>query len=363
MRLDELCEAHGVSGDEGEVRRLIAGALGGSCEARRTDTMGNLFVRRPGKGPRMLVTAHMDEVGLMVTSIESSGYLRFRAVGGVEAGVLLAKPVVVGGERIAGVIGAKPVHLLRDGEGEKPVEIEDLFIDIGATGEEQACRNIRRGDYVSFATEYGELGGQRRTVKAKALDDRVGCYILARLLDEDWDLDLNAVFTVQEEVGLRGAMVAAAAVKPDLALVLEGTVCADLPGEGGRVQATRLGGGPAITLMDRTFLAHRGWVNLLVQVAEREGIPYQFKTPAFGGTEAGAIHLTREGVPCAVIAVPIRYIHAPVGIMSLDDMEHTLALARSALEEVAGSKTLGLGGKDNEGAGSGVDRGVWSVGA
>jgi endoglucanase len=266
-------------------------------------------------------------------------------VGGVEAGVLLAKQVLVGGERVAGVIGAKPVHFLRDGEGEKPVAIEDLYIDIGAADEEQARRHVRPGDYISFATEYGEMGGRQRTVKAKALDDRVGCYILARLLERDWDLDLNAVFTVQEEVGLRGARVAAASVKPDLALVLEGTVADDLPGEEGSVQTTSLGGGPAITLMDRTFLAHRGWVDLLVRVAEREGIPFQFKTPGPGGTEAGAIHLAGEGVPCAVVAVPIRYIHSPVGIMNLDDMEHTLALARSALEEVAGGESPELEGE------------------
>jgi endoglucanase len=179
-----------------------------------------------------------------------------------------------------------------------------------------------------------ELGGAWRTVKGKALDDRAGCAILIELLREKYPFDLYAVFTVQEEVGLRGARVAAYSVAPDLAFALEGTICDDLPKDRDVSPTTRLGAGPAITVMDRSVIADRRLVQLLVDSAEQNGIPYQFKQPGLGGTDAGAIHLSREGVPSTAVAVPARYIHAPVSVLSQNDFDNTLRLMQQALARV-----------------------------
>jgi len=332
MILKELSQAMGPSGSEGEVRKILRRALEGHADHIRVDRLGNLHVERRGSGAermRVLVTAHMDEVGLMVVGYHDSGALKVRTIGGIDARVLPGAQVWVGSERVPGVIGLKPVHLLDKGEIDKVVKIEQLVVDIGARDKEAAQKLAPPGTSAVFATTFRELGP---TVMGKAFDDRAGCAVLAELArGEPPPHDLHAVFTVQEEVGLRGARVAAYAVEPDCAFALEGTIADDLPKEKDVSPTTELGKGPAITVMDRSFVAHRGLNRLLVETAQALDIPYQFKQPGIGGTDSGAIHLVREGVPCATVAVPCRYIHSPISLLNLDDFENTVKLMRGAL--------------------------------
>ncbi len=338
--LKELTEASGVSGNEGEVRRMIERAIADRVEGCRVDALGNLiaFKRGAGGGLKVMVAAHMDEVGLMITRIEKAGYLRFRKVGGIDDRVLLSKAVNIGEGKVPGVIGVKPIHLLKGEERRQVVKVEGMTIDIGVSSKEEAERLVKPGDYVAFATSYEELGESSEellSAKGKAFDDRAGCVILVELLREQYPFDFYAAFTVQEEVGLRGAKVAAYAVEPDFAFALEGTVADDLPKEKDVSPTTELGKGPAITIMDRSFIADKRLVKLLVETAEREGIPYQIKAPGVGGTDAGAIHLSREGVPSATVAVPCRYLHSPVSLIRLADLRHTIELMKAALPGVA----------------------------
>lgn len=332
MLLRELSEAFGPSGNEGAVRQLLRQALEGHVDRMWVDALGNLHTEKQGTGEdrlRVLVTAHMDEIGLMVIGHDDPGMLKVRPIGGIDPRVLPGVQVWVGPDRIPGVIGLKPVHLLEEGEAEKVAPIEQLRVDIGAKGKEEAKNLAPVGTVAVFATRFRELGP---TVMGKAFDDRAGCAVLAELLCGDrLPHDLHGVFTVQEEVGLRGARVAAYAARPDCAFALEGTIADDLPKEKDVSPTTELGKGPAITVMDRTFIAHRGLVRLLVKTAEAVGIPYQFKQPGIGGTDSGAIHLAREGVPCSTVAVPCRYIHSPVSLLSLADFENTVRLMREAL--------------------------------
>ncbi len=339
MLLQRLSDAFGVSGCEEEVRNILAQTVRPYVDELRTDSLGNLIaIKRARAGVerpvRVMLAAHMDEVGLMITRIEKDGLLRFQPVGGIDPRLFPAKRVVIGKERVPGVIGVKPIHLLKPEERERVTPVEQMYIDIGATSKETAEKRVKVGDYAAFATRFGTHGleGESRLVRGKAFDDRAGCAVLAAVLQGDpYPVELAAVFTVQEEVGLRGARVAAYALAPDVAIALEGTICDDLPKEKDQSPVTRVGKGPAITLADRSVVADRRLVRLLVDTAEQAGIPYQFKEPALGGTDAGAIHLTRAGVPSAALAVPSRYIHGPASVLSLDDLEHTIALVRAVL--------------------------------
>ena len=345
MLLKELSEAFGVSGHEHEVRERIIKAIEGQVDEYRVDALGNLIALKRGRGGgrslKVMVAAHMDEMGLMITHVEKSGFLRFRPVGGIDDRILLAKKVVIGAQRVPGVIGIKPVHLLKTEERNRVEKADQLTIDIGASSQEEAERAVKIGDPAAFAIEFIEVKGEGlgppnglKVVKGKAFDDRVGCALLVELLKGDYPFELHAAFTVQEEVGLRGARVAAYAIEPDAAFVLEGTICDDLPKKKDVSPTTRLGNGPAISITDRSFIAAKGLIKLLVDTAQAEGIPYQFKQPGVGGTDAGAIHLARAGVPSAVVSVPCRYIHSPASLLSLRDFDNALCLMRAALSRL-----------------------------
>jgi len=281
---------------------------------------------------RVMLAAHMDEIGLMVVGHDDDGFLKVRAVGGIDARLLPGTLLAVGAERIPGVIGIKPIHLLESGEADKVSKIDDLVVDVGAKGKDEAQKLAPLGTYATFDTKFQERGA---TVIGKAFDDRAGCGVLIELLrGEPFTFDLHAAFTVQEEVGLRGARVAAFAVNPDCAFALEGTIADEIPKEKDVSPTTELGKGPAITVMDRSFIADRRLVRVLIDTAEEKDIPYQIKQPGKGGTDAGAIHLAREGVPSATVAVPSRYIHSPVALLSLDDFENTVRLMRESLSRL-----------------------------
>ncbi len=340
MLLEKLSQAFGVSGCEDEVREIITDAIKDHVDEVRVDSMGNLIALKRGTGEselKVMVAAHMDEVGLMITHLdEETGAIRFRPVGGIDDRILLSKVVLIGKDRLPGIIGAKPVHLVKEKERKQVVKVDQMAIDIGAKNKAAAEEAVKVGDYAVFATDFCPLTEDGlRTVKGKAFDDRTGCAVLIELLKERYPFDLYSVFTVQEEVGLRGARVAAYAIEPDVAFALEGTICDDMPKKKDVSPSTELGAGPAITIMDRSFIADRNLVKLLVETAEELDIPYQFKQPGVGGTDAGAIHLVKEGVPSVTVAVPCRYIHSPVCLLSLEDFENTVRLMKGALARLA----------------------------
>lgn len=335
MDLKTLTSLSGVSGNEYEARSAIIKQLESMGISYECDVMGNVIAKKGDRGPKVLLDAHMDEVGLMITHVEKNGFLRFAPVGGIDPRVLVSKRVLVGKEKIPGVIGAKAIHLQERDERTQVIPIDRLFIDIGAESGEQAQGKVKAGDYVVFDTEYQELSPG--IIKAKALDDRVGCALLFEVLKQDWkEIQLYAVFAVQEEVGLRGARVAAFAVEPDMGIALEGTVCADIPGTDKEFQATRLGKGVALSIMDRGSIPDRAMLNQLVKIAEDEGIPYQFREATSGGNDAGVIQQAKAGCPVASVSVPCRYIHTPCSVMSMSDFEAARKLIIKFLESVEG---------------------------
>jgi putative aminopeptidase FrvX len=335
MNLKQLSEAVGVSGDEGQVRAVVLDVVRASVDDVRVDTMGNVLAFKRGSGRdrlRVMVSAHMDEIGLMVVGHDGDGFLQVRAVGGIDPRMLPGMLFQVGPERIPGVIGVKPIHLVKEDELEKVARIEDLVMDVGAKTKDEAKGLAPLGTYAAFATKFREIGP---TVSGKAFDDRAGCTVLVELLrGERFRFDLHAVFTVQEEVGLRGAGVAAYAIEPDCAFALEGTIADDIPKDRDVSPTTQLGKGPAITVMDHSFISDRRLLRLLTTTAEELGIPYQFKQPGIGGTDSGAIHRSRGGVPSVTVAVPSRYIHSPVALLSLEDFDNTVRLMRESLSRL-----------------------------
>lgn len=329
----ELSEAFGPPGGEAEVRQVLRRALGGA--GAREDALGNLLIVREGdpSAPLAMVAAHMDEVALIVDYIEESGALRFKKVGGIDDRVLPSAWVRVGAGRLPGVIGAKPSHLLKGDERGEATPSDELYIDIGASSREEASQAVRPGDYACFMTEF-ELFGENK-VRGKALDDRAGCYLAALMAMGPVRCTTTFAFTAQEEVGLRGAQAAAYRINPDFAVVLEATSCADMPDPQDRRRSTRMGKGPALTFQDAATIPHPGLLEKLVETAEREGIPYQWKETTAGGTDAGSIHKSRAGIPAVNISVPCRYLHTPCSVLDLEDLEHALRLVQAFLARIA----------------------------
>lgn len=339
MLLKRLSEAFGPSGCEGEVREILTQELTSCVPNWQRDALGNLIAVKPGtRGPKVMLAAHMDECGLMVSSLDKSGLLRFRKVGGLDDRVLVSKHVVVGSKRVAGVIGAKAIHLQKPEERSQVIPLSGLYIDIGAKSKEEAEKLVKLGDYAVFATEYGHLSDV--VVKGKSFDDRAGCAVLAEVLREDYAFTLYGAFTVQEEIGLRGAGVAAYALEPDLAVVLEGTTCNDLPGSEEHGYCTSLGGGPAITVMDASVVCDRRMIAQLQRLAQENDIPVQFKRSITGGSDAGRINQTKGGISVVVVSVPCRYIHSPVSMLSLKDFEATVKLVKLFLRSIEGGFAL-----------------------
>ncbi|MGI6343939.1 MAG: M42 family metallopeptidase [Bacillota bacterium] len=335
MLLKRLSEAFGPSGYEKDVRRVLQDELQNHVNEWQRDALGNLIAVKPAaSGPKVMLAAHMDECGLMISSIDSSGLLRFRKVGGLDDRVLVSKTVLIGDKRVPGVIGAKAIHLQRPEERSQVIPFRSLYIDIGAKKKEEAAAMVKVGDYVVFDTKFDTFGDGM--VKGKAFDDRAGCTVLAEVLKEEYNVPVYGAFTVQEEIGLRGAGVAAYAVDPDLAIVLEGTTCSDTPGSEEHGYCTNLGGGPAISIMDSSVISNKKMVAELVRLAEENNIPYQFKRSVTGGSDAGRINQTKTGVPVVVISVPCRYIHSPVSVLQLSDLEYAIQLVKLFLRSIEG---------------------------
>ncbi len=334
MYLKALTDLPGVSGDETKVREFIFESIKDHCDEIVTDSIGNLICHKQGKHPfakKVMVCAHMDEVGLIVSRITEDGFLKFKCVGGIDPRVLVSKKVRIGRNGICGVIGAKAIHLQEKSEREQVPKVENLYIDIGAENKETAEKIVSVGDYCVFDSAFVSFGDG--FIKAKALDDRAGCNCLMALAREDFDCDLYLVFTVQEEVGLRGAQVAATFVSPDIAIVLEGTTCSDVYGSKERDFSTVAGNGAALSIIDRSTYYDKELTNAIYETAKEHNILVQWKQTATGGNDAGAVHLAAGGIKTAAISVPTRYIHSPSSIIKQTDLDAVYALVSTFLKE------------------------------
>lgn len=331
--LSYLTSLFGASGSEGDVRQAIINEIRPYCDNIDVDKLGNIIAFKRGamEAPfSMILCAHMDEVGLMVTHIDSDGYLKFAEVGGIDPRILPGKHVIVGRNKYHGVIGVLAPHLEKEDKG--AVKIEDLCIDIGAKDKEDAEQIISVGDMVGFDTGYQEFGDG--LVRAKALDDRAGCYILIELLKKDLPFDVTVAFTVMEEIGCIGATTAAYAVHPQYALVIEGTTAGDIHTDKNQTSVCKVGNGPVISFMDRSTIYDRELYHLALDAAKEAGIPVQLKEAVSGGNESGAIQRTWNGCKVLAVSVPCRYIHSPVSVASLEDIENTLKLAQAILNKL-----------------------------
>ncbi len=334
--LKQLCALNGVSSWEDEVRAFIVEQVKPYADHIREDAMGNLIVFKHGKvasGHDLLLSAHMDEVGLMITRIEEDGCLRFDSVGGIDRRVLIGKQVFVGEKRVPAVVGFKPIHLTTREERRHVPKMEELYLDIGVDSREAAEQLVSRGDVAAFAPEWVEFGTNR--FKAKAIDDRVGCAVLIKLLQEELPMDCTFVFSVQEEVGTRGAFGYAFSVKPKIAVVVEGTTAADVPGVPERQQICYPGRGPVLSFMDRGTVYDRELFERMRDLANANNIPWQLKHMVAGGTDAGAIQRSREGVRVTGISAAVRNIHSPSSVADQRDVEDMLKLARLLLQALA----------------------------
>ena len=333
--LKELCALSGVSGCEDEVREYIVSRAAGVADDVVVDTMGNVIVSKKGRktpAKKTMLCAHMDEVGVVCTSITDDGYLKFALAGGIDRRVVIGKTVEFGRERVLGLIGCKPIHLTKARDREKVIEIEEMYIDIGAKKRDEAEKLVSVGDTGAFDASVFEFGDGY--IKAKAIDDRFGCAVLLKLIESDLPIDCMFAFNVQEEVGLRGAYTSAHRAAPDIALNVEGTTAADLPSVTGNKKICKLGGGVVVPFMDGGTIYDKELYRILNDLADKSGIPRQTKSVVAGGTDAAAIQRSRAGVKTAGIAAPIRNLHSPSCVGKITDMEAVSKLAMLFLEEV-----------------------------
>ena len=337
--LEKLSNANGVTGREDEVRDLMKKYLKPYVDEVREDRLGNLITFKKGSkdAPTVMLAAHMDEIGLMIKNIKKKGFLQFTKIGGIDDRILLAQKLIVHTDKgpLTGVTGSKPVHIQTEAEKKKVIEADRLFIDIGARDKEEAEKmGVQVGDVVSFDTKFARIGDN--VVLGKAFDDRVGCAIMIETLSRLQNVDCNvyAVGTIQEEVGLRGATIAAFQVEPDVGIALDASVAGDTPGVGEGDAPAKMGEGPVLTVADAGLIAHPKVLRLLIDSAKENKIPYQLETGIRGATDASKIALSREGVPSGVISVPARYIHSPAAILDLNDAEKAVKLAVAAIENV-----------------------------
>lgn len=324
---------NGVSGDEDAVRAFLLERLPSDCTAK-TDPLGNLIVHKKGKAVpknKVMLCAHMDEVGFIVTQVTDEGLLKFAPVGGITPSAVFGRRVVFS-DGTRGVIAAKATHMVKDEEKEKQPKLDALWIDIGAPSREEAEKRVRAGDRCTFESEFFTFGEDK--MKGKALDDRVGCAILLELLKKELPYDLTAVFTVQEEIGTRGAACAAYTVRPDFAVVLETTTACDLPDTKGAEKVCRVGGGAVVSYMDRATIYDKELYRLAFALAEEKRIPVQTKTKVAGGNDSGAIHKAVGGIRTAAVSVPTRYLHTPACVMQRSDAEAVSALAEALYERL-----------------------------
>jgi len=338
--LEQLSNACGVTGRENEVRELMIQLMKPYADEIVVDKLENVIAIKKGKfaAPKVMLAAHMDEVGLMVKTITKEGFLQFTKMGGIDDRILPAQKVTVFSRKGAfpGIIGSKPPHIQKEEERKKVTAFDELFIDIGAESKEDAIAlGVAVGDPVGFDIKYVPLG--RDVVIGKAFDNRAGCVTMVEALKlmEKTDYTVCAVGTVQEEVGLRGAATAAFGVDPDLAIVLDVTIAGDVPGVREFDTAVKMGKGPSLTISDSGLITHPKVLRWLLDTAEEEKIPIQLETGLLGSTDAARISITRQGIPSGNVSIPTRYIHSPVGMLHLKDIENSAKLTVAAIQRIS----------------------------
>jgi endoglucanase len=339
--LKMFADAHGMSGFEDNVAELLRKELEPLVDEVRTDKMGNVIGIRKGEGPTVMVAAHMDEIGLAVSHIDDDGFLRVVSVGGFFDQIILGQRVLIhghDGKTLTGVVGARPIHLMDAEERKKMVKLKEMFVDCGASsGANAAELGVEIGSPITMDRQFAHLGNDY--VTGKAFDNRAGLAMmvsaLQRLKGRPVKATIQAVGTVQEEVGLKGARTSAFGLEPDVAIATDVTIPGDHPGVSKNECHVCTGKGPSITILDaggRGVIAPRPVVHWLRESADMESIPYQLMVGDGGNTDATAISITRSGIPCSVISCPTRYIHSPVEVLSLRDLDNGAALIAAAIE-------------------------------
>ncbi len=323
--LEKLCCLDGTSGDEDAVREFIISQIDGFCEYK-TDNLGNIICFKKGKKQpikKVMVDAHMDEVGLIISSVTEDGFLKFKTVGGIDVSTLLFRRVKIGG-KINGVICGKPIHLVNSEQRKKLPKADSLYIDIGAKTKQEALLMVSLGDRAIVQSEFKVSGD---IIKAKAIDDRVGCAVIIKLLQYEAEYDFYASFSVQEEIGLRGAKTAAYGINPDSALVLDATTAADIAGVSEDKSVCNLAKGAVVSFMDKATAYDKKYYNAAIN----SGIICQPKRAVAGGNNGGSVHLSREGVRTLAMSLPCRYIHSSSCVANLNDVQSLFDLTQYML--------------------------------
>ncbi len=340
--LKDLTDANGISGHEKEARDVMEKYIKDAADEVYTDHLGSLIAKKNGNvnGPKVMVAGHLDEVGFMVTRIDDKGFLYFQTIGGWWSQVMLAQRVTIMTTKgnLTGVIGSKPPHILTAEARKKPVEIKDMFIDIGASSKAEAEQfGVRPGDSVVPYFEFTQMNNEKMLL-AKAWDNRIGCAIAIEVLNQLQNVDhpnvVYGVGTIQEEVGLRGAKTSAHLIEPDIAFGVDVGIAGDTPGITAKEADSKLGEGPQLILYDASMISHKGVRDLVVTTAEENDIPFQYSSMAGGGTDSGAIHLTGDGVPALSITVATRYIHSHAAMLHRDDFENAVKLIVEVIKKL-----------------------------
>lgn len=341
--LKDLTDAKGIPGNEREAREVMERYISPFADKIEYDNLGSLIAEKVGdaNGPKIMVAGHLDEVGFMISKIDDKGFLSFQTVGGWWSQVMLAQRVSIvtrKGDTITGVIGSKPPHILSPEARKKPVDIKDMFIDIGASSKEEAMEwGVLPGDMVVPYFEFTVMNNEKLLL-AKAWDNRIGCAIaidvLKGLKNEKHPNIVYGVGNVQEEVGLRGAKTSTVKVKPDIGFAVDVGIAGDTPGISPKESTSKMGAGPQIVLFDASMVSHKGLREFVIDIAEENNIPYQFEMIPGGGTDAGSMHISLNGVPALAIGVATRYIHSHAGILHRDDYENTVKLIVEVIKKL-----------------------------
>ncbi|PLR82368.1 M42 family metallopeptidase [Bacillus sp. V33-4] len=332
--LKDLTDARGIPGNEREVREVMKKYIAPFADELTSDGLGSLIAKKVGQegGPKIMVAGHLDEVGFMITSIDDKGFLRFQTVGGWWSQVMLAQRVTIVTSKgdVTGIIGSKPPHILTAEARKKPVEIKDMFIDIGASSRDEALEwGVKPGDMAVPYFEFTVMKNEKMLL-AKAWDNRIGCAIaidvLRQLQGQQHPNVVYGVGTVQEEVGLRGARTSAQTIEPDVGFAVDVGIAGDTPGVSEKEALSKMGKGPQIILYDASMVSHKGLRDLVTDTADELNIPYQFDAISGGGTDSGAIHVSHNGVPSLAITIATRYIHSHAAVLHRDDYENAVRL-------------------------------------
>lgn len=338
LLLKELCRTNGISGDEGSVRDLILSEIKPYADEVTVDPLGSIIAFKKGKSRakhRLLISSHMDEVGFAVTYITEDGYIKFNEVGGIDRRVAPGGRVVIGKNKINGVVGIKPIHLCKGDEAKCIPEYDEMYIDIGADSRQEAEKYVSCGDSVCFEGFYQNNG---ETVISKAIDDRAGCCMMIEMLKSDLPYDMFFSFVVQEEVGLRGSKVAAYRINPDFAIVLEATAAADIPGVDDSKQACRLRKGAVVSFMDKRTIYDKELIKKVFECSENSGFKLQYKKAVAGGNDSSSIQSSGGGVRTLALSVPCRYLHSPLSLMAVEDYDSVYTAACELAKAIAGGE-------------------------